>query len=226
VISRDATARLWDVASGKLVAALAGHESEVRCARFGPDGRFIVTCSADFTARIWDAKSLKTLFVLQPKQLVDDAAFTPDGARLVTVGSSQAHVWDTKDAKLLATLEAPRTGSLKRVVLSPDGGRALIVGYSNRANVWDLASGTVAYFIEQKTEVRVARFSPDGKYLVTGSQDNTGTIWDAATGARLVTLKGHSESVLDAAFSPDSTRVATAGYDGTIRTWRAPPYTK
>ena len=44
-------------------------------------------------------------------------------------------------------------------------------------------------------------------------------VWDANTGAPLVTLAGHTEVLLDAAFSPDGTRVLTFALDNTARIW-------
>jgi WD40 repeat protein len=44
-------------------------------------------------------------------------------------------------------------------------------------------------------------------------------LWQIATGKRLTTLTGHAGRVYKAAFSPDGARLATASWDGTVRTW-------
>ncbi|HUK08431.1 MAG TPA: WD40 repeat domain-containing protein [Stellaceae bacterium] len=94
--SEDNTARLWDAASGKEIAALRGHENIVRSAVFSPDGTRIVTASDDKTARLWDAASGKEIAVLRGHEGgVESAAFSPDGTRVVTASYDKtARLWD------------------------------------------------------------------------------------------------------------------------------------
>ena len=51
--SGDKTAKLWDAASGKLIASFA-HQDGVVDAAFSPDGARILTASWDKTAKLWD----------------------------------------------------------------------------------------------------------------------------------------------------------------------------
>jgi WD40 repeat protein len=50
-----------------------------------------------------------------------------------------------------------------------------------------------------------------------GSDDRTAKLWDAESGKELLTLPGHSGTVISVAFSPDGKRLAIAGTDGTVQ---------
>ena len=49
----DATLRLWDVETGKVVRSFDGHTDVVRSVAFSPDGRRALSGSRDMTMRLW-----------------------------------------------------------------------------------------------------------------------------------------------------------------------------
>ena len=57
-----------------------GHTSTIFSASFSPDGKYIVSASADNTAKIWDATSCKLLRILTGHtNWVHSASFSADG---------------------------------------------------------------------------------------------------------------------------------------------------
>lgn len=52
--SADASAGIWDAATGEQLLALDGHSDIVLSIEFSPDGRRVMTSSNDGTVRIWD----------------------------------------------------------------------------------------------------------------------------------------------------------------------------
>ena len=71
--SADKTAIIWDVASGKAVQVLRGHDDNVRCAAFSFDGSTVVTGSWDGQLRAWDAATGESLRACSTQRRLDHA---------------------------------------------------------------------------------------------------------------------------------------------------------
>ena len=83
---REGVVQLWDPATGKTRAELRGHQDVVTHVAYSPDGKSLLTASADQTVRLWSAEGhlLKTLKGHLGE--VDTAEFSPDGEKIVTGG--------------------------------------------------------------------------------------------------------------------------------------------
>jgi WD40 repeat protein len=125
-VHRNQTVRLWDWAhvTGSSVAEFVGHERGIRDLAFSPDGKLLVTASADKTVRIWETVSGKCLYVLATHEdFVNGVDFSPEGKWVVTAsGDRTARIWEAATGEELVELgwnESPRTC----VAFSPDGKR-------------------------------------------------------------------------------------------------------
>jgi WD40 repeat protein len=152
--------------------------------------------------------------------------FTRNGKLLAAViGACEIGVWDANTGQVAHGLRAPLLWTTC-VAFSADGQR-LAVGCvlheridPEALQIWDLATESVClrpegYFLG----VLGMAFSPDGRWLAAAVGDyrqaNGPTpgevrIWDAATGQQVQRLRGHAACVWGVAFSPDSTRLASA----------------
>jgi flagellar biosynthesis GTPase FlhF len=204
-----------------VLLTLKGHKGSVRAASFSVDGTLIVTGSSDDTAKVWDAKSGAELRTL--KGHTDEltaASFSADGTHIVTGSADHtAKVWDAKTGKELLTLVG-HTDKVSSALFSADGSRIVTGSEDRTAKVWDAKTGKELLTLTKHIHsVKTASFSADGSRIVTGSADHTAKVWDAKTGAELLTFKGHLY-VDSASFSPDGTRILTAGVT-TAKVWDA-----
>jgi WD40 repeat protein len=219
--SKDGTARLWDLVTGKQLRNLVGHSPVVGVA-FSPDGRMLATASEDRRARVYvpvPPSHLARTLTGHDGPVVG-VAFSPDGRLLATASEDKtARVWDPVTGKHLRTLTG-HDGPVVGVAFSPDGRLLATVGGGDRtARVWDTASGEHLRSLTGHGDYVVGvAFSPDGRLLATASYDWTAWVWDPVTGEHLRALIGHDGFVIGVAFSPDGL-LATASLDKTARVW-------
>ncbi len=148
------------------------------------------------------------------------AAFSPNGARVVTASADRtARVWDAETGTPIGQ-PLPHQGDVVGAAFSPDGARVVTASADKTARVWDAATGApIGKPLEHDGKLNGAAFSPDGKRVVTAADDHTARVWDVETGARIGQPLRHAAAVYSASFSPDGKWVVTASGDHTARLW-------
>jgi WD40 repeat protein/serine/threonine protein kinase/energy-coupling factor transporter ATP-binding protein EcfA2 len=214
--SLDNTAKLWEVASGKLIASFV-HQGVVEDVAFSPDGTRILTASEDKTAKLWNAATGKLITSFEHQDSVWHAAFSPDGARILTASADHsAKLWDAASGDLLISFQ--HQDEVKDAVFSPDGARILTASKDKTAKLWVAASGKLIASFQHQHWIWHAAFSPDGAWILTASADHNAKLWEAASGKLIASLQ-HQADVKDATFSPDGTRILTASLDHSAKLW-------
>jgi WD40 repeat protein len=119
--SADATAKVWDVETGKELLTLSGHSNYVASVAWSPDGKRLATGSLDRTAKVWDAETGEELLTLRGhSDAVTSVAWSRDGKRLATAskdGTVQVYAVDIHELMELArqrvTAHPPQEGCIK-----------------------------------------------------------------------------------------------------------------
>ncbi len=196
------------------------HGDTVNAVAFSPDGKTILTGSADKTARLWDAASGRALAqpMLHPNG-VASVRFSPDGKTILTgCRDSTARLWDAASGRPLGQPLA-HSGAGESVAFSRDG-KTILTGSSDKtARLWDAATGQpLGSPMRHSGVVRAVAFSPDGKTVLTVGADRTARLWDVASGRPIGPPLAHP-GVSSVAFSPDGKTILTGSNDKTARLW-------
>jgi WD40 repeat protein/tetratricopeptide (TPR) repeat protein len=211
------------------IVQLWSFDKRVNQARLSPDGKRVLTASADGTATLWDAATgARVGEPLHHESAVSHAAFSPDGKRVLTAtAKGTVHLWEIAGAKeIIAPMEFQQAA--EGVAFSPDGKRFLTVAPGAgedptevEVRVWDAASGEAVgeQALSHRRSAGLPVFSPDGRRVLTAPADRTARVWDPEKAEQVGAALEHGAAVNRASFSADGRRALTAGEDGTARVW-------
>jgi WD40 repeat protein len=207
---------------------LAGHTRLVIGAAFSPDGRYLVSGSADIRKqrpgelKVWDTAAWKELGSASLGKLVLALAVSPDG-RSVALACSD-HTVRLREVPSLQEIR-PYAGlgdSVTSACFSRDGSRLAAGDASGLILVWDTASGAEVRRLQAGAgAVPGLAFGADGDRLVSAGFDLFGKghlkVWDLTGGREVLGLPGQ----MCVAFSGDGRRLASAAADHTVKVWEA-----
>lgn len=233
--------QLFDVASASTLDTVEAHEGAIWSLGVHPDGRSVVTGSADKTAKFWDFKIVQ-------EEILGTKRTTPKlklvQSRVLKVSDDVLSLKFSPDAKLLAVALLDNTVKVffvdtlklylnlyghKLPVLSMDISfdSKLIVTSSADKNirVWGLDFGDChkALFGHQDSVLQVA-FVPhnsdgNGHHFFSSGKDRTIRYWDGDKFEQIQKLDGHHGEIWTMAISRSGNFLVSASHDKSIRVW-------
>jgi len=69
--------RIWDAASGSMLAELRGHSNSVNCCQISADGRRLMSRSSSGSSRLWDIHGFREISNLEPSRFFEPYRVVP-----------------------------------------------------------------------------------------------------------------------------------------------------
>jgi hypothetical protein len=218
--SRDKTARIWDLTTGKPSRVLKGHDKEVWDVAYHPNGRELFTASWDGTVKRWDAGTGMEIRKYVHPLDVNSVVISRDGRWMLTgCDDKNMRLWDLTTHQ---EVRSYRGGEkfIYGVAFSPDG-RYLASGSEDRTvRVYEKQTAKKVREINAQTaEVYYVAFSQDSRFVFSCG-DEAAHLWEIANGkeARKY-MAGGNNNARAMALSPDGRRLLTGHDDRTVRLW-------
>jgi RNA polymerase sigma factor (sigma-70 family) len=196
-----------------------------------PDGKRIAAGMGSWNrpgrVEVWDFATRKSLWSQDEQRGVYSVCFSPDSTRLAWSGWIGRVCVDavTPHHKLL---RLPQVEHNFYIAYSRDRKWLAVAGENQTLRLLDASTGHVASSLEgDRLAYFCVRFSNDSKLVAAGGGKFAGrgagagpdqvNLFDVATRKQVGKLVGHTQVVLQIAFSPGDKLIATSSADGTVR---------
>ncbi len=159
--------------------ALLGHTALVGRVAFSPDGRLLVSESADNTARLWNIETGRQLLSINMKERGAAVAFSPDG-KLIALATQPVYgvppqpivgLYDVQSGQLVRNFPR-RKSNVNDLAFSPDG-RILAIASDDlsgaQIDLWELSAQEPTRTItDHQKDITTISFSANGRLLASG----------------------------------------------------------
>lgn len=183
---------------GAELRTLAGHGKNVTSVAISPDGKKVVSGSADLTIKVWDLETgVEGLNLNGHTAYVSCLAITSDGRWIVSgSGDKTIRTWDMTTGSQGLTLSG-HSAAVTALAITPDGNQIVSGSGDGTLKIWDLKTGAILLtLIGHKKDVTSVAITPDGRKVISASKDWTHKVWDLKTGGELRTHAGYNPVVV------------------------------
>ncbi|KAJ9610028.1 beta transducin [Cladophialophora chaetospira] len=239
--TREGTLEVFDIAASTLLDTLAAHERDIWSLQVSPDGKSLITGSADKSAKFWQFKVIQeevlgttrktsklTLVHTRTLKVSDDilsVCFSPD-ERLLAVSTldSTVKVFFVDSLKLFLTLYGHKLPVLS-MDISYDSKLIVTSSADKNVRVWGLDFGDChkAFFAHNDSILSV-NFIPNnnegsGHHFFSASKDRVIKYYDADKFEQIQKLDGHKGEIWAIAVAHSGDFLVSASHDKSIRIW-------
>ena len=151
---------------------------------------------------------------------VEAVAFSPDEQNIATASQDNTiKIWDINTGQQIKTL-GDFSGKIHDIRYDKDGRNISALNTDGVMVSWDVETGRIKQIEYSGTVDELYIFySSDKQYFIKRTLENTALIQNKKENIPISLLKGHSDFICTAAFSPDNKKAVTGSSDKTAIIW-------
>ncbi len=217
----DVKVRLWQDDGTAFTTFIGGHDKWITCLCFSPDGKHIVTGSADRTLVIWNINGTPLRTFRGHDSFIEDVDISPSGQLVASASRGRTiKLWDMEGN--LHMILGGHTNKVMGVRFHPDGQSLVSVSSDQTVKIWNIKGVLLETIFAHKGAVHSVTFNKNGETMATGSQDTTIKLWHIR-GNPIARLVVHTDEVncITCSSSLDDYFIASASRDCSVKLWRS-----
>lgn len=229
----DGYLRIWDSTTGTLLYSLPALKEWVNFPVFSPDGERVAAANRVGGVSIWDADSgLEITSIANEGPAITAITFSPDGLRIAAGGlGGIVHIWNVATGQELSTINNHEGLIITDLIFSEDGSLIYTYDWQGWTRSWESDTGEQLSGdgpnLSCEATLWDAEASSDGSLQAVAAFDGaayvlliTNLSGNEPNFLNVLSLTGHEGNVTGVSINGEGTRLATSGFDGTVRLWK------
>ena len=221
--SKDKTAKLWEVKTGKCLHTFIGHNAAVNYGEFNSNGELIVTASDDGHAIIWSTKTGQKMFdFCGHNGALSSASFSHNNKYIVTVVLFRSiEIWDIENKKRINILDED-AGRINKAYFSSNDEKIVtnMMGpiRLSKLKLLDVNKKDVQFpLLQYEDIVTSVAVSPQENRVTFSSTDARVYSFSTEDKSLIEVKENHSQYVISIEYSPNGEFFITNSLDKTAR---------
>ncbi|ERE85393.1 U5 small nuclear ribonucleoprotein [Cricetulus griseus] len=209
------------------IMLLSGHEGEVYCCKFHPNGSTLASSGFDRLILLWnvygDCDNYATL--KGHSGAVMELHYNTDGSMLFSASTDKTvAVWDSETGERVKRLKG-HTSFVNSCYPARRGPQLVCTGSDDgTVKLWDIRKKAAIQTFQNTYQVLAVTFNDTSDQIISGGIDNDIKVWDLRQNKLTYTMRGHADSVTGLSLSSEGSYLLSNAMDNTVRVWDVRPF--
>ncbi|KAK9394662.1 U5 small nuclear ribonucleoprotein 40 kDa protein [Crotalus adamanteus] len=209
------------------IMLLSGHEGEVYCCKFHPNGATLASAGFDRLILLWnvygDCDNYATL--KGHSGAVMELHYNTDGSMLFSASTDKTvAVWDSETGERVKRLKG-HTSFVNSCYPARRGPQLVCTGSDDgTVKLWDIRKKAAVQTFQNTYQVLAVTFNDTSDQIISGGIDNDIKVWDLRQNKLTYTMRGHADSVTGLSLSAEGSYLLSNAMDNAVRIWDVRPF--